>query len=139
MSVEVFVDTNILYYALTMGADPRHVQAKDKLKQLWNEPGSASLSVQVLQELHVNLQRKAKLLPSQSWDLIQPYLAWPVVDNDRALLNLGYELQVRWKLSFWDSLILAAAQRCGATTLWSEDLSTTQRYGDIRVVNPLDS
>jgi predicted nucleic acid-binding protein len=45
--------------------------------------------------------------------------------------------KLRWKLSFWDALIVAAATRIGAAKLWSEDLSTNQRYGGVSVVNPL--
>lgn len=66
MSVEVFVDTNILYYANTVSEDPRHVRARECVRGLWAGPGRAAVSVQVLQELHVNLVRKAGLAPAQS-------------------------------------------------------------------------
>ncbi|MFA7503504.1 MAG: hypothetical protein WCZ28_02270 [Burkholderiaceae bacterium] len=49
MSVEVFVDTNLLYYALTDSPDPRHATARALIDQLWLEPGKAAISVQVLQ------------------------------------------------------------------------------------------
>jgi predicted nucleic acid-binding protein len=42
----------------------------------------------------------------------------------------------RWRLSFWDALILAAARKAEASRIWSEDLSDGQDYGGIRVVNP---
>ncbi len=57
MSVEVFVDTNLLFYANTQADDPRHERARELIGPLWSEPGKA-VSVQVLQELHVNLIRK---------------------------------------------------------------------------------
>lgn len=137
MSVEVFVDTNLLYYANTESPDPRHGKARKAIASLWTEPGKAAVSVQVLQELHVNLIRKAGLEPAHSAARVGHYLAWRVVDNDRALLAAGFEVQARWKLSFWDSLIVAAAQRAGAQWLWTEDLADGQSYGDVRVVNPL--
>jgi predicted nucleic acid-binding protein len=42
-------------------------------------------------------------------------------------------------VSFWDALIIQAAQAAGAEILYSEDLSDGQRFGDLRVVNPLTS
>ncbi|MBN9428328.1 MAG: PIN domain-containing protein [Burkholderiales bacterium] len=137
MSVEVFVDTNLLYYANTDSPDPRHGQARKLIETLWNEPGKAAVSVQVLQELHVNLIRKSKLSPADSSRRVRDYLAWKVIDNDRSLLASAFDVQERWKLSYWDSLIVAAAQRSGAPILWSEDLADGQRYDDVKVVNPL--
>jgi predicted nucleic acid-binding protein len=137
MSAEVFVDTNLLFYANTDSPDPRHARARELVESLWSEAGKAAISVQVLQELHVNLIRKAGLAPSLSWQRVSDYLAWKVIDNDRALLASAFEIQSRWKLSYWDSLIVAAAHRSGAHVLWSEDLADGQRYDDVRVVNPL--
>lgn len=137
MSVEVFVDTNLLYYANTDSPDPRHARARQLIEPLWSEPGRAAISVQVLQELHVNLIRKGGLDPAASWRRVSDYLAWKVIDNDRLLLAAAVDVQTRWKLSYWDSLIVAAAQRSGAPLLWSEDLAEGQRYDDVRAVNPL--
>ncbi len=137
MSVEVFVDTNLLYYANTDSPDPRHARARQLIEPLWSEPGRAAVSVQVLQELHVNLMRKGGLDPAASWRRVSDYLAWKVIDNDRLLLAAAVDVQTRWKLSYWDSLIVAAAQRSGAPLLWSEDLAEGQRYDDVRAVNPL--
>jgi len=137
MSVEVFVDTNLLYYANTDSPDPRHARARQLIEPLWSEPGRAAISVQVLQELHVNLMRKGGLDPAASWRRVSDYLAWKVIDNDRLLLAAAFDVQTRWKLSYWDSLIVAAAQRSCAPLLWSEDLAEGQRYDDVRAINPL--
>lgn len=137
MSVEVFVDTNLLYYANTDSPDPRHARARQLIEPLWSEPGRAAISVQVLQELHVNLMRKGGLDPAASWRRVSDYLAWKVIDNDRLLLAAAFDVQTRWKLSYWDSLIVAAAQRSGAPLLWSEGLAEGQRYDDVRAINPL--
>lgn len=93
MSAEVFVDTNILYYANTDSADPRHSLARSCVEDLWNAPGRGAVSVQVLQELHVNLIRKAGLAVEPSAQRVGHYLAWRVVDNDRALLTAAFDMQ----------------------------------------------
>lgn len=136
MPAEVFVDTNILFYALTDGSDVRHARARERVAALWETPGMAAVSVQVLQELHVNLVRKAGLPVPTSVERVTPYLAWPVVDNDRALLASAFELQARSRLSFWDATIVAAAQRAGVRELWSEDMQSGQRFEDVTIVNP---
>lgn len=137
MSVEVFVDTNILLYALTHSADPRHDVARRRIQSLWQRAGRAAISVQVLQELLVNLIHKADLTPAAAVRLTEPYFAWTVIDNDRSLLRDAWDLQIGQQLSFWDSLIVAAAQRSGAAVQWSEDLGTGRRYGNLIVTNPL--
>lgn len=139
MSVEVFVDTNILFYANTESPDPRHGLARARVQALWDEPGRAAVSVQVLQELHVNLMRKAGLDAQESAARVAPYFAWHVVDNDRELLKQAFAVQLRWQASFWDAMILAAAQRCRAPVLWSEDFARGQRYGEVLIENPLGS
>jgi len=85
----------------------------------------------------VNLVKKAGLSPADSAQRVRDYLVGKVVDNDRALLDAGFDVQGRWQISFWDSLIVAAALRSGAPLLWSEDLAHGQQYDDVRVVNPL--
>jgi predicted nucleic acid-binding protein len=45
----------------------------------------------------------------------------------------------KWQTSFWDALILAAAERARCVTVWSEDLSSGQTYGAVRVLNPFAS
>lgn len=136
MSAEVFVDTNLLFYAFTQTPDPRHALARECMLGLW-DTGRAAVSVQVLQELHVNLVRKAGFTPADSAARVQTLFAWKVVDSDRTLLKAAFDAQQRWQLSFWDSMIVTAAQRSGARELWSEDLSHGLHYGEVQVLNPL--
>lgn len=74
----------------------------------------------------MNLIRKAGLNATESARRVSHYLAWTVIDNDSLLLTASFEIQARWQLSYWDSLIVAAAQRAGATQSWTEDLAQGQ-------------
>ena len=106
MSVDaLFVDSNILVYAHDRSAGEKHAIARQKLGQLWVRPLPPSLSVQVLQEFFVNLVRK-KVEPVRAREVVENYLAWQVIDNDKALFLEGFTEQERWQLSFWDALIL---------------------------------
>lgn len=137
MSIRVFVDTNILIYAHTDANDPRHAAARRCVQTLWDEPGIAAVSVQVLQELHVNLLRKGRLDVASSAAIVENYLKWRVIDNDRLALTRAMSLQTRWQLSSWDAMIVGAALRAGAAELWSEDLNDGQVIERLTIRNPL--
>lgn len=47
------------------------------------------------------------------------------------------DLEARHQISFWDALVLQAAQASGAEVLYSEDLSDGQTYASVRVINPV--
>jgi predicted nucleic acid-binding protein len=69
--------------------------------------------------------------------LLKDYLSWMVVVNTADSVLQALDIEARYKISFWDALILQAAESAGAGTLYSEDLSAGQKYGSVRVVNPL--
>ena len=133
-----FVDTNILIYAHDRHAGPKHESARKLIEHLWTT-GQGALSTQVLQELCVNLRRRVKHpLPSDEIAaLIEDYLSWEIVINKPQSIIAALAIEARYKVSYWDALILHAAESCGATVLYSEDLSHGQLYGGVEVVNPL--
>jgi predicted nucleic acid-binding protein len=137
MNVKCFVDTNVLVYAYDRGAGPRHDRAVELLEFLWRE-GTGILSTQVLQEFYVNVRRKARKPVSarQAKNLIADYLAWDPVINDAASILDAIEIEQKHKVSFWDAMIVAAAQRAEASTLYSEDFNHGQSFGAVTVVNP---
>ncbi|MDD5261866.1 MAG: PIN domain-containing protein [Methylacidiphilales bacterium] len=135
MSATRFLDTNILLYAYDIDAPVKRAVALRLVEQAWMSPGETAISVQVLQEMHVNLEKRG--VPRVEAGLIlRDYAQWPVVDNTLDLLLAAVNEQVRWKISLWDALIIAAARASGATELISEDLSHGQDYGGVRVINP---
>jgi predicted nucleic acid-binding protein len=138
MSDKCFVDTNILVYAHDRSAGVKHQRAQMLLEQLWDS-GQGVLSTQVLQELCVNLRRKAgQPLPVEEVrQLIRDYSTWEIVTNTAESVLQALDIEMRYKTSFWDALIFQAAESSGASILYSEDLATGQRYGAIQVVNPL--
>jgi predicted nucleic acid-binding protein len=138
MSDRYFVDTNILVYAHDTAAGDKHARAKALVEDLW-ESRSGVVSTQVLQELVVNLRRRAErpLDAKATRDVVSDYLAWHVVVNGGDSILEAIDLETRYRISFWDALVVQAAQVSGAETLYSEDLSDGQTYGTVRVINPL--
>jgi len=138
MSEKCFVDTNILIYAHDRSQGIKHERARQLIERLWNS-GQGVLSTQVLQELCLNLRRKVAnpVSVEEVRRIIRDYLSWEIVVNTPEAVLQALEIEARYKTSFWDALILQAAEQCGAVVLYSEDLAAKQRYGTVRVVNPL--
>ncbi|MFZ0802413.1 MAG: PIN domain-containing protein [Terriglobales bacterium] len=136
--MKYFVDTNILIYAHDLKAGIKHERARLLLDQLWDSQQGV-LSTQVLQELAVNL--RGRVHPPRSTDeiraVIHDYLSWEIFLNTPASILRALEIEKQYHLSFWDALLVQAAEGAGATTLYSEDLNHGQKYGLVRVVNPL--
>jgi predicted nucleic acid-binding protein len=138
MSDKYFVDTNILVYAYDRSAGVKRQRAQALLLQLWDS-GRGVLSTQVLQELCINLRRKAgnPMPVEEVRSLIREYSTWEVVTNTPESVLRALEIEARYKTSFWDALILQAAEEAGVSILYSEDLAAGQTYGTIQVVDPL--
>jgi len=140
MTDKYFVDTNILLYAHDRAAGLEHERARQLIEHLWTT-GEGVVSTQVLQELCVNLRRKLArpLRVEDVRHLIEDYLAWEVVTNDPASIVQALEIEDRYKISYWDALVVQAAWRSGASVLYSEACPKANTYGALRVVKPLRS
>jgi predicted nucleic acid-binding protein len=135
MTASVFLDTNILVYAAVAGRkdEPKRRRAFELI-----ESEDFGLSAQVLQEFYVTVVKKAAkpLLPTEALEWIEQFLAFPCRAIDHHLVRIAIEQSQRYKISYWDAAILAAAEALGATTVYSEDMNDRQQYGRVRVVNP---
>ncbi|HYM61318.1 MAG TPA: PIN domain-containing protein [Thermoanaerobaculia bacterium] len=137
MSDRYFVDTNILIYAHDTAAGTKHERAKALVEELWRER-SGVVSTQVLQELCVNLRRKSSrpLNAKAVRELVTDYLSWQVIVNGGEAILQALDFEKQYQISFWDALVVHAAQVSGAEILYSEDLSNGQKYGSVQVLNP---
>lgn len=135
MSVECFLDTNVLVYAVSSA----ETDAERKAKALeLVQRSDFGLSAQVLQEFYVTVTRKIRkpLTPERAVALIDEYRVFPTVPTDYALIVSAVEVSLRHRISYWDAAVVAAAEALAAPILYSEDLSHGQTYGSVRVVNP---
>jgi predicted nucleic acid-binding protein len=137
MSDRVFVDTNILVYAFDRASGAKHDTARGLVRHLW-ESGTGVLSTQVLQEFAVYLRRKVarSLSANETRDVLQEYMGWTIVVNTAQSTLRALEIEERYKISFWDALVIHAAETAGAEIIYTEDLSDGQAYGGVRAVNP---
>ncbi len=131
-----FVDTNVLIYAV--GAESEQSGKRDRAIGLLEE-GDLAVSVQVLQEFYYQATRPgrpAPLTPEQALRFIRSIDGFPVQSVTVEVFLAGVSISRRYGLSYWDGAILAAARAMGCDAVYSEDLSDTQDYGGLRVVNP---
>ena len=135
MSVECFLDTNILVYAVSSAEADAAKRAK--ALELVQE-ANFGLSAQVLQEFYVTATRKIRkpLAPALAVALMEQYRVFPTVPTDYPLIVAAVELSLRYGVSYWDGAILAAAEVLEAPVLYTEDLAHGQLYGSVRALNP---
>ena len=134
----VFVDTNILIYAHDRDAGARWKSAQRALDELW-KARTGRMSVQVLQEFFAVVTRKIKVPvdAATAREVIRNYSPWVTAPTDVETVLRASGLAEIARISFWDGMILAAAERSRASILYSEDLNDAQAIAGIRVVNPL--
>ncbi|HTQ86578.1 MAG TPA: PIN domain-containing protein [Candidatus Solibacter sp.] len=137
MSDKFFVDTNVLVYAHDRSAGAKHDRARELVEELWRT-GSGVISTQILQELCVSVRRKSArpLEFAAIREIVADYLAWEVVTNTGRSVLEALEIERRFAISFWDALVIHAAEVAGAAILYTDDLSDGQVYGAVRAVNP---
>ena len=137
MSGVVFVDTNILVYARDTSERVKQATAAEWLERLWRTQ-SGRTSMQVLSEYYVTVTRKLRpgMRPDDAWDDVQSLLAWEPLAIDRELLSAAREVERRYRVSWWDSLIVGAAQLQDCDVLLSEDLQAGARFGSVTICNP---
>lgn len=135
MTVESFLDTNVFVYA---AAGRGSEESKRKRALALMEHENFGLSTQVLQEFYVTVVRKARvpLSPAVALEWIEQMEVFPCLAIDSRFVKIAAETSERYRLSYWDGAIIAAAQLLGAKILYTEDLNDGQLYGTVRVCNP---
>lgn len=134
-----FFDTNILVYAFDNKNPRKQKIAADLLTEaIRNE--SAILSTQVLGEFYTVVTSKIKkpLIPQEALGLINNMAVLPVQEVDLDMVKRAIRISDRYTISYWDSLIIAAAERGGCKRLISEDLNSGQSYDNIIVYDPFE-
>ena len=140
MTGSVFVDTNVLVYARDASEPEKQPRALAWMDWLWSQ-NSGRVSTQVLQEYYQTVTRKLKpgLDPQAARADVRDLAAWNPITIDHSVLERAWALEDRYRFSWWDSLILAAACQAECELVLSEDLASGQRVESVHIVNPFDT
>jgi predicted nucleic acid-binding protein len=140
MSDLVFIDTNVLIYAVDDRDKEKRDRAREWLTHCW-ENRCGRLSVQVLNEFYVNVRKKidgvgAIALAKED---IRRYALWKPLPIDEAIIESAWRIETRYAFSYWDSLVVAAAQQQECALLLSEDMQDGQVLDRLKIVNPFST
>ncbi len=137
MTAPVFVDTNVLVYAVDGGAGERHTSAREWMKTLW-ERETGRISIQVLQEFYATVTRKLRpgLTAAEAQREVRALLPWAPIEINPDIIERAWFIESRYGLSWWDALIVASAQTLGCRTLLTEDLQHGQQFDNLTVISP---
>ncbi|MBI5085127.1 MAG: PIN domain-containing protein [Acidobacteria bacterium] len=130
-----FVDSNVLLYYVDPQDEAKRELAIRWLNHLWLT-GAGAISWQVLNEFYWNAVRKMRLDPGRAREVVEDLSSWRPVDNSLGLLRRAWFLSDSAQIPHWDALIVAAAERSGASILLSEDFQAGRTFGAVSVVNP---
>jgi predicted nucleic acid-binding protein len=137
MQDKYFIDTNVLVYAHDRSEETKYRQAKRLiLDGILNE--KIVVSTQVLSEFYVTVTQKIKVkLPiAIAKKEIILLNSIDIVEIDYNLIIQAINVSQNQKLSYWDSLIVAAALKAKCTILYSEDLNRDQIIDGLTIRNP---
>lgn len=133
--MRAFLDTNVLLYADDADAGPKTAAARTLVRRCM-EDRTGVVSTQVLQEYYVNATKKLRMEGSEARARIELYLGFEVVTTSTSLLLAAVDLHRLERVSFWDAMVIRAAQHAGCITLFSEDLQAGRHFGATQVLNP---
>jgi len=140
MTEYTFVDSNILVYVRDIDQGLKQHTALQCLSVLWRER-TGRTSVQVLSEYYVTLTRKLRpgVKAEDAWDDVQALMSWEPQSIDVEVLERAREIERRYRTSWWDATIVAAAHAQSCKVLLSEDFQDGMMFGQLAVRNPFAS
>lgn len=130
---KIFLDTNILIYALDADAGERQGAARRLLRDVAR---TGVLSTQVLQEFYVVSTRKLGVAPTLAKSMLHALRRFETVTVTPDLIEQAVDCSAAHRLSFWDALIVVAAESARCSELWTEDLNPGQIICGVKVINP---
>ncbi|HEX2650010.1 MAG TPA: PIN domain-containing protein [Burkholderiales bacterium] len=133
----IFADANFLLYVLDDRDPAKQARAAAWHERLWREDLGRT-STQVVSELYVNLKRMAgpRMSQEDAWMHASRYLAWEPLAIDRDVIRFAREVERRYRISWWDSLIVVAAQLQDCAILLTEDLQDGMVFDGVTVRSP---
>jgi predicted nucleic acid-binding protein len=132
-----FIDTNVILYAYDPNNRDKRERARAWLQWLW-ENAAGSLSWQVLQEFYVNAIRKFGAEPEKVRSHAKVLAEFDPPDVTLGLLERAWYWTDHAHVTFWDAMIVAAAERTRCRWLLSEDFQAGRQFGSLIVVSPFE-
>lgn len=133
---KIFVDTNILVSSLYNPAPSLKKKARLRLKDL-ERRNHGVISTQVLQEFYVVATRKLGVEALLAKQIVQRFENFEVVTISPQMIYAAIDCSITAQISFWDALIVIAAEISKCEFIWTQDLNPGQVIREVRIMNPL--
>ncbi|MDR3125517.1 MAG: PIN domain-containing protein [Candidatus Nomurabacteria bacterium] len=130
-----FVDTNVLLYQHDR-SEPQKRRAAMRLVRKLVEDDNLYISAQVLNEFISAGSKKLKLTKAEIVYALEEMSKLNVLEIDAGLVKNAAGIHFTHRISYYDSLIVAAAIKAGCDVLYSEDMNGGQTIDGLKVVNP---
>jgi predicted nucleic acid-binding protein len=130
-----FLDSNILVYAHSRDSVKKRPVARDLIGRTLRDL-TIALSTQVLAEFYAVAVRKLSMSGEQAETVLTDFSTVPLHQPAYADLIRASQLHRRYKIPWWDALMVNSALQLGCGILWTEDLQGGQRIGGLTVRNP---
>ena len=135
---KVFIDTNILVYAVDTYDRKKQRLCREALQEL--ESGNDGvISTQVMQEFYVAATKKLNIEPAMAKKILHSLENFEIVIVDPALIKEAIDCSMIHQISFWDALVIVCAESAKCEKIWTEDLNHDQIINGVRVDNILSS
>ena len=135
---KIFIDTNILVYSLDRQNKEKQEKARLVLKNIIDKHQPV-ISTQVIKEFYVAATIKLGVDQIIVKNIIHNFKNMEIVNNDLGLIEQAIDISILSRLSFWDSLIIAAAEKANCKLVVSEDLNSGQNYRGVAVIDPFNT
>lgn len=135
---KIFIDTNLIVYTLDKSNVDKQERARNIIRKIVNVHQPV-ISTQVIKEFYVVAINKMKADPIIVKNILHNFRNMEIVTNDLELIEQAIDISVISQISFWDSLIIAAAEKANCEYIFSEDLNPGQTYRGVLVVNPFET
>ncbi len=136
MRDKVFIDSNIFLYAFNKDEEFKY---DISLKIILDKENNLSISTQVINEVSNNLKRKLKYTNSEIKKfIISSYQIYNIVNFSKDILLYACDIRDRYKISYYDSLIVASALSSKCTILYSEDMQHQLKIDNLVIFNPFE-
>ncbi|HET53745.1 MAG TPA: PIN domain-containing protein [Ignavibacteria bacterium] len=135
MTEKYFADTNILIYSIDNHYPKKKNISRELIAKLF-EDNSGIISTQVLQEFYYAAVNKLRSDPKIVKELLKSFEDLEIVQINTTIIHNAIDCSITNKISFWDALIISAAESANCNKLFSEDLNNGQIINGVEIVNP---
>ena len=132
---KIFIDTNILVYTLDAKDSYKQAKARKIMEKVVNLHQPV-ISTQVINGFYVAATRKLNIDKTLIKTIVHNFKNMEIITSDLQLTENAINISIESQISFWDSLIIAAAEKANCKLIISEDLNSGQKYQGISLINP---